>query len=79
MVAIHQESDKAFAALSELLGDDEYFFGGKKPGLFDASVFAYTNLLLDEGLDWRDTRMADGLRGYRNLVAHQKRIRKTHF
>ncbi|KAL2057285.1 hypothetical protein ABVK25_002338 [Lepraria finkii] len=79
VVAIHQESDKAFAALSELLGDDEYFFGEESPGLFDASVFAYTNLLLDEGLDWRDTRMADGLRDYRNLVAHQKRIRKTHF
>jgi len=37
--AIYRESDRAFEALSDLLGEDEYFFGEMKPGLFDASVF----------------------------------------
>ena len=77
--AIYQESEKAFAALSELLGDDEHFFREKKPGLFDASVFAYTNLLLDKGLDWKDTRMADGLRCHSNLLAHRTKIKKAYF
>ncbi|KAL2038174.1 hypothetical protein N7G274_009122 [Stereocaulon virgatum] len=77
--AIYQESEKAFAALSDLLGDDEYYFKEKKPGLFDASVFAYTNLLLDKGLGWRDTRMVNGLRCHPNLVAHQKKLKKAYF
>jgi metaxin len=68
--AIYQESEKA---------DDEHFFREKKPGLFDASVFAYTNLLLDKGLDWKDTRMADGLRCHSNLLAHRTKIKKAYF
>ena len=47
---IYSEAEKAFEALSFLLGDDEWFFGSVKPGLFDAAVFAYTHLLLDDGL-----------------------------
>ena len=77
--SIYQESDKAFAALSELLGEDEYFFGEKMPGLFDATVFAYTNIFLDGGLDWRDTRMRDGLREYQNLLDHRERLVETYF
>ena len=77
--AIYQGSDKAFGALSELLGDEDYYFGERKPGLFDASVFAYTNVLLDEGLDWKVTRMAEGLLTYSNLVEHRQRIFETYF
>lgn len=77
--AIQQGSDKAFGALSELLGDEDYYFGEKKPGLFDASVFAYTNVLLDESLDWKDTRMVDGLKRYSNLVEHRHRIYEAYF
>jgi len=77
--AIYRESDKALGALSDLLGEDEYFFGETKPGLFDASVFAYTNLLLDEGLSWEDSRMGDGLKGYQNLIAHRRQILKVYF
>ena len=76
---IYQGSDKAFGALSELLGDEDYYFGERKPGLFDASVFAYTNILLDEGLGWRDLRMVDGLRRYSNLVEHRERIFEAYF
>lgn len=77
--AIYRESDKAFEALSDLLGEDEYFFGTPTPGLFDASVFAYTNVLLDEGLVWKDRRMKEGLRGCQNLVAHRRRILNKYF
>ena len=71
---IYGNCHKAFEALSELLGGDEFFFGGEMPGLFDASVFAYTHILLDENLDWKDTRLAESLKQYGNLVEHQRRI-----
>ena len=77
--SIYRGSDKAFAALSELLGEHEYFFSKVEPGLFDASVFAYTNILLDEELGWKDRRMREGLRECQNLVAHRRRILKTYF
>ena len=77
--SVYRESDKAFEALSELLGEDEYFFSTAEPGLFDASVFAYTNILLDEGPEWQDRRMREGLRKCQNLVAHRRRILKTYF
>ena len=56
------------------MGRDEYFFGGEIPGLFDASVFAYTHILLDENLDWKDARLTLSLKQYGNLVEHQRRI-----
>ena len=77
--AIYQGSDKAFGALSELLAGEDYYFGERKPGLFDASVFAYTNVILDDGLNWKDTRMVDGLRRYPNMVEHRERIFEAYF
>lgn len=76
---MYEGSERAFEALSELLGDEDYYFGERKPGLFDASVFAYTNVLLDEGLGWKDFRMVDGLRRYSNLVEHRERILEAYF
>ncbi|MCJ1456265.1 hypothetical protein MMC28_006625 [Mycoblastus sanguinarius] len=76
--AIYRDCDKAFEALAELLGKDEYFFGEEKPGLFDASVFAYTNVLLDNRLDWRDGRIGKGLR-YGRLLEHRTRIMEGWF
>ena len=49
------------------------------PGLFDASVFAYTHILLDENLDWEDTRLTESLKQYGNLVEHQRRIMERWF
>lgn len=72
--ALHRDCDKAFEALSELLGDDEFFFGKERPGLFDASVFAYTHIFLDESLDWKETKLEEILKQYGNLVEHQSRI-----
>lgn len=79
MGAIHRDCDKAFDALSELLGENEYFFGERRPGLFDASVFAYTNVLLDDTLEWRDARIKEQLRKYQNLVEHRERIADKFF
>jgi len=61
------------------LGEDEFFFGERRPGLLDASVLAYTNVLLSEELDWRDPRMKEQLRGYQNLVEHRERIADGYF
>ena len=72
--ALYRDGDKALEALAELLGDDEFFFGEKRPGLFDASVFAYTHIFLDEGLDWKQKRLQEALGQFGNLVEHRKRI-----
>ena len=72
--ALYRDSDKALEALSKLLGDDEFFFGERRPGLFDASVFAYTHIFLDESLDWKQKRLQEALEQFGNLVEHRKRI-----
>ncbi|KAJ5082445.1 hypothetical protein N7532_011488 [Penicillium argentinense] len=64
----------AFEALSSLLGDDDHFFGRPNPGLFDASVFAYTHLILDEGMGWKQNRLAPLLREHQNLVQHREKL-----
>ncbi|KAI4171771.1 MAG: hypothetical protein LQ343_004022 [Gyalolechia ehrenbergii] len=75
--ALYQESIRAFSALSELLGDNDWFFGDS-PGLLDASVFAYTYLLCDDAMGWEeeDARWGKELREGRwpNLVEHRRRI-----
>ncbi|RQM05294.1 hypothetical protein DH86_00001831 [Scytalidium sp. 3C] len=80
---LYSEADKAFEALSILLGKDEWFSRSEHPGLFDASVFAYTELLLDEGLGghggWQEGRLGRALVGCRNLVLHRERLRKRYF
>jgi metaxin len=72
-------ADKAFEALSTLLGDDEFFFGDEKPGLFDASVFAYTYLIASDQLKWKNTTMKGYFTQYSNLVAHQDRLVADYF
>lgn len=71
--------DEALRALSALLGENEYFFGQEKPGLFDASVFAYTQLLLDDQMAWEENQLGDALKEHANLVQHCYRVRQTHF
>ena len=72
---LYVEADEAFAALSTLLGTDSWFFGADAPTLFDASVFAYTHLLLDEGMGWgREEALVRAVRGRNNLVRHRARI-----
>lgn len=64
-----------------VLGSDDWFFGANKPGLFDASVFAYTQLLMDDklGKGWVDTRLRDAVLSRKNLVRHRARILTTYF
>ena len=64
-----------------LLGDDDWFFGAAGPGLFDASVFAYTHLLLDErlGKGWLDTRLRNALMSRKRLTMHRNRILSAYF
>ncbi|KAI5202715.1 hypothetical protein E4T38_05498 [Aureobasidium subglaciale] len=71
---ILKEAVDAFSALSTLLGGDTWFFGQEKPGLFDASVFAYTHLLLHEEMGWRNNPLAEQLATFQNLVMHRERI-----
>lgn len=76
---VYNDAQSAFAALSTLLGGDSFFFGAGEPSLFDASVFSYTHLLLDEGMRWEEDRMIRGLKEYHNLVQHRERILKDYF
>ncbi|CAO2655137.1 Nn.00g102010.m01.CDS01 [Neocucurbitaria sp. VM-36] len=73
---LYNQADEAIAALDMLLGDNDWFFGASRPGLFDASVFAYTHLLLDDSLGrgWVDTRLRDALMSRRRLIMHRDRI-----
>jgi metaxin len=76
---ILDEAVDAFAALSTLLGEDEWFFGHSQPALFDASVFAYTHLLLDESMGWRNNLLAVELAGFGNLMRHRDRILSSYY
>jgi metaxin len=76
---LYAEAAKAFQALSTLLGDSENFFDAVQPSLFDASVFAYTHLLLDNNLGWQNKRMSDSLRRNANLAQHRQRILDKYF
>lgn len=79
--ALYNQAADAFAALETLLGKDDWFFGASGPGLFDASVFAYTHLLLDEklGKGWLDTRLRDALMSRKRLTTHRNRVLNLYF
>ncbi|PNP50438.1 hypothetical protein THARTR1_08820 [Trichoderma harzianum] len=65
----------ALRSLSALLADNDWFFGQPEPGLFDAQVFAYTYLILDEAFGWADDySLAQCLAKFDNLVEHRKRL-----
>ncbi|KAG9563324.1 hypothetical protein KCU77_g21570, partial [Aureobasidium melanogenum] len=76
---IVDEAVDAFAALSTLLGEDTWYLGNKTPTLFDASVFAYTHLLLDETMGWRHNPLAHKLATFHNLVDHRNRILRDYY
>ncbi|KAF2725840.1 hypothetical protein K431DRAFT_238014 [Polychaeton citri CBS 116435] len=75
-----RNADEAFSALSVLLGEDEYFFGQQGPGLFDASLFAYTHLILsDDAISWKTNRLGEVLKKYSNVMRHQQRITELYY
>jgi metaxin len=76
---LEADADNAFGALSTLLGSEEYFFNRSQPGLFDANVFAYTYLILDDSLGWKYNRLAHLLSKYDNLVRHRQVLFEKYF
>lgn len=74
-----RDAEDAFEALSTLLGSNKWFFGKDKPGLFDASVFAYTLLLLDEKLGWEENSLGEVLGRHENLVRHREKIVELYY
>ncbi|KXT13661.1 hypothetical protein AC579_4995 [Pseudocercospora musae] len=76
---LHKDAGEAFDALATLLGDDDYFFGQRKPGLFDASIFAYTELILDDRLGWKYNPLREHLSKHENVIKHRNRVRDLYF
>ncbi|WPH02300.1 mitochondrial outer membrane protein (Sam35), protein [Acrodontium crateriforme] len=78
---IMRDAEEAFEALSTLLDEAKgpWFAGGEQPDLFDASVFAYTHLILSDALAWKDNQLGEMLRNHPNLVQHQERIVAAYF
>lgn len=74
--ALEAEAAEALEALSTLLGDNTHFFDRPNPGLFDASVFAYTHLILDKKMGWKYNRLEQLLLQHSNLVEHRERLLK---
>ena len=71
---LYADATEALRALSMRLGEDDWFFGAETPGLFDAEVFSYTYLMLDDALDWQENLLAGCLEQFGNLVRHRKRL-----
>ncbi|KAL1903149.1 hypothetical protein Sste5346_000433 [Sporothrix stenoceras] len=79
---LYRDAEAALSALSTLLeGDDSYFFGSSEPSLFDAAVFSYTHLLLEDGDEtgeprfrWHNRVLPDMVRAHPRLVEHRDRI-----
>jgi metaxin len=80
---LYKDAEEAFDVLETLLGGHRWFFGSERPGLFDASVFAYTHLLLDarfggrEG--WVDATLPEAVTQRRALCEHRDRILEEYF
>ncbi|KAI0012498.1 hypothetical protein F4779DRAFT_37062 [Xylariaceae sp. FL0662B] len=72
--ALYEGARDAFEALSTVLGSEPWFFGSPDPSLFDATVFAYTHLILDDKLAWEDRRLAEIVKEFPNLAEHRDRI-----
>jgi len=71
---LFDDAQSAFQALSALLGQQQWFFDGSKPGLFDAAVFSYTHLLLDMSFHRQESQLKSIVSDYDNLIAHRDRI-----
>lgn len=80
---IYEVADSAFRSLSLVLGQQNYFGGTDKPGLFDAMLFAYTQPLLEfcqdnragAHMSWIETTLVKIVQKYSNLLEHRTRLR----
>jgi hypothetical protein len=81
---LYRDAEEAFDSLAHVLraSKTDWFFDAEKPGLFDASVFAYTLLVLDTntaataGMEWGNGRLGDVVRKAVDgeLVRHRDRV-----
>jgi len=71
---LYAKAEGAFQSLSTLLSDHKFFFGQTTPGLFDASLFAYTQIILDDSLEWKTPVLKVMLQRHANLVQHRARL-----
>lgn len=78
---IYGEADEAFEALDTLLGGNTWFFAADMPGLFDASIFAYTHLLLDENLGkgWTNDMLRTVIQDKHSLILHRDNVVDRYF
>lgn len=76
---LYEQAEKAFESLSTLLADNKFFFGQTTPGLFDASLFAYTQIILDNRLDFYNPTLRLALQRHENLIRHRDRLIRGFF
>ena len=76
---IFRDLENTISALAEVLGSDQWFFGQPQPSMLDASVFAYTHLILDGTLRWNSNKLAEQLKQHQNLIDHRGRILNQYF
>ncbi|KAK6422796.1 hypothetical protein LTR95_016618 [Oleoguttula sp. CCFEE 5521] len=74
---IFSGAEDAFAALNSLLGSAEWIF--EVPSMLDAALFAYTHLILEEGMAWGDNKLGEMLGKHSALVVHRDRVLSDYF
>jgi len=76
---IFRDAENALSTLAELLSSSDWFFGQAQPSILDASIFAYTHLILDGSLQWSKNKLAEQLSQHANLSEHRSRILNRYF
>ena len=81
---LFEQADEAFEALAVRLDSDgnKWLSGRETPGLADATLFAYTHLLLDEGMGWADETLVEMVKareGRESVVRHRDRILELYY
>ena len=86
---IYKDAAVALAALQSVLEDNDddapFFFNRKEPTIFDAAVFSYTHLLLEDGdqsdnanaskrFRWHNAELCNLVRGRPLLVRHRDTV-----
>ena len=72
--ALYVHAGQAFQALSTLLADNDFFFEQTTPGMFDASLFAYSHIILDDSLNFINPTLKLALQQHPNLIQHRDRL-----
>ncbi|KAL2887491.1 hypothetical protein HOO65_050612 [Ceratocystis lukuohia] len=73
---LYADARVALAALEAELARSEsgWFLSAVEPTVFDAAVFSYVHLLLDESLVWGDDTLPCAVASFMGLVAHRDRV-----